>query len=66
MTTLWLNKKNATKREILSLISLLQHATKVVERGCTFVSRMYATATKVREMDFYTRDFNQICAGGIY
>ena len=28
MITLWLTKKNATKREILSLIGLLQHATK--------------------------------------
>ena len=55
MTTLWLTKKNATKREILSLIGLLQHATKVVKCGRTFVSRMYATACKVKEMDFYTR-----------
>ena len=55
MTTSWLTKKNATKREILSLIGLLQHATKIVKCGRTFVSRMYATASKVKEIDFYTR-----------
>ena len=53
MTTLWLTKKNATKW--VSLIGLLQHATKVVKYGCTFVSRIYATVCKVKEMDFYTR-----------
>ena len=55
MTTSWLGKNNVTRREILSLIGLLQHVTKVVRCGRTFVSRMYATATKVKEMDFYTR-----------
>ena len=55
MTTSWLRKKNATRREILSLIGLLQHVTKMVRCGRTFVSRMYATATKVKEIDFYTR-----------
>ena len=29
-TTTWLNKKKATKREILSLVGLLQHATKII------------------------------------
>ena len=53
MNTLWLTKKNATKREILPLIGLLQHATKVVKCGCTFVSSMFATACKVKEIDFY-------------
>ena len=52
MTTLWLTKKNATKWEILTLTGLLQHAAKVVKCGCTFVSRIYATACKVKEMDF--------------
>ena len=33
----WLPKKNATKREILSLVGLLQHASKVVRCGRTFV-----------------------------
>ena len=53
--TNWLGKKRATKRQILSLVGLLQHATKVVRPGRSFVSRMYATAAKVKELDFYTR-----------
>lgn len=32
----WLTKKKATKREILSLVGLLQHATKVVRCGRPF------------------------------
>lgn len=51
----WLKKKTATKREILSLVGLLQHATKVVRCGRTFVARMYATAAKVKQLHFFTR-----------
>ena len=51
----WLGKKRATKRQILSLVGLLQHATKVVKPGRSFVSRMYATAARVKELDFYTK-----------
>ena len=51
----WMQKKKATKREILSLVGVLQHATKIVRSGRTFLSRMYATAAKLREMHFYTR-----------
>jgi len=32
----WLSKRRATKRQILSLVGLLQHATKVVRPGHTF------------------------------
>ena len=46
----WLHRKVATKREILSLVGLLQHATKVVRSGRTFVARMYQTAAKLREL----------------
>ena len=53
--TIWLGKKKATKREILSLVGLLQHATKVVRPGRTFVSRMYSTAAKLKELYYYTR-----------
>ena len=52
---IWLQKKKATKREILSLVGLLQHATKVVKSGRTFVSRMYATAAKLKRLSFHTR-----------
>ena len=34
----WLHRKTATKRDILSLVGLLQHATKVVSSGRTFVA----------------------------
>ena len=51
----WLGKRSATKREILSLVGLLQHATKVVRCGWTFVAWMYATAAKVKELHFFTR-----------
>ena len=49
----WLTKKSATKQEILSLVGLLQHATKVVR--CPFLSRIYATAAKIKQLDYYTR-----------
>ena len=48
----WLHGKAATKREILSLVGLLQHAPKVVRSGRTFVARMYSTAAKLRELTF--------------
>ena len=57
----WLDKRNATKREILSLVGLLQHAAKVVHSGQMFVRRIYNVAAKVQEMDHYTplsKDFH--------
>jgi len=51
----WLCKRSATKREILSLVGLLQHATKVVKPGRSFVSRMYSEAAKLKCLSFYTR-----------
>ena len=50
-----------TKREILSLIGVLQHAVKVVRPGRTFVSRMYATVARVRELDYFTRLNKEFC-----
>ena len=46
----WLGRKKATKQQILSLVSLLQHAIKVVKCGRTFVSWLYATAMRINEM----------------
>ena len=40
--TEWVGRKNATKREILSLVGQLQHACKVVRYGRTFVARIYS------------------------
>ena len=51
----WLPKKKANKRQILSLVGTLQHATKVIRPGRSFVSRMYSTAAKLCEMYYITR-----------
>ena len=50
---IWLGRRKATKQEILSPVGLLQHATKVVKPGRTFVSRMYNTAAKIKELHYY-------------
>ena len=50
----WLGRRKATKHEILSLVGLLQHATKVVRPRWTFVSRMYNTAARIKKLHYYT------------
>ena len=47
-------EEKATEREILSLVGLLQHNTKVVRPGRTFVARIYAMAAKLQKMYFIT------------
>ena len=51
----WLTRKKATKREILSLVGLLQHATKVLIPGRTFLARMYYAAARLNRLSYYTR-----------
>ena len=51
----WLPKKKARKRQILSLVGTLQHATKVVRPGRAFFARMYSTAARLEKMYFITR-----------
>lgn len=51
----WLSRKKATKREVLSLVGLLQHACKVVRPGRLFVSQMYSTAAKLKHLSHHTR-----------
>ena len=51
---LWLHRKKATKRQILSLVGLLQHACKVVRPGRTFAVRMYSTAVKVKKLTHFS------------
>ena len=48
----WLPNKNATKS--LSLVGLLQHASKVVRCGRTFIGWMYQAGAKVKELSFFT------------
>ena len=55
LVTEWLDKSKATKRDILSLVGHLQHATKVIRQGGTCVSHLYITAAKVKKLNFYTR-----------
>ena len=45
----WLGRRKAKKRQIFSLVGLLQHTTKVVKPGWTFVARMYKAAAKLKQ-----------------
>ena len=56
------NRTDAMRREILSLVGSVQHATKVVQHDRAFVSRMYATAAKLRELHFHTRLNVEFCS----
>ena len=58
----WQGKKKATKRQILCLVGLLQHATKVVRPRRTFVSRMYNAAAKLKELSHYTLLNKDFCS----
>ena len=49
------SQEKRDKREVLSLVGTLQHAARVIRPGRTFVSRMYSTAAKVKELDNFTR-----------
>ena len=40
--------------KFLSLVGLLQHATKVVKPERTFILRMYSKAAKLKELHYYT------------
>ena len=51
----WLGRRKAKKRQILSLVGLFQHATKVVKQGWIFVARMYKTAAKFKKLHHVTR-----------
>ena len=51
----WLGRRSAMKREILSLVGLLQHAAKVVRPGRTFVRHVYSVALRVRELGYFTK-----------
>ena len=53
--TEWRSKKFCRKRELLSLIGLLQHACRVVRAGRTFLRRMIDLASSVREPDHWVR-----------
>lgn len=45
----WTEKKNCTKRELLSLIGQLQHATVVVRPGCSFLCQLISLSKSVNK-----------------
>lgn len=49
------DKKPQRGRCVPFLIGLLQHATKMVKSGQTFVARMYTTAARLKELHHVTR-----------
>ena len=51
----WIGKKSCTKRELLSLIGLLQHASKVVVPGRTFLRRLIDLSTMASELHHQIR-----------
>ena len=51
----WLKKRRATKRQILSLVGLLQHVSKVVVPGRTFTARMYSKAARVKKLHYFIK-----------
>lgn len=55
LVAVWLLKKSATKRELLSLIGLLHHASKVVVPGRTFLRRMIDVSCSARELHHHIR-----------
>ena len=65
---LWLKKHRATKRQIVSLVDLLQHASKVVVSGRTFTVHMYCKAARVKKLHYSTKlnkGSVQTCIGAI-
>ena len=51
----WLGRKAGRRRELESLVGLLQHAAKVVRPGRRFVRRIIAVMTTVKDRDRFVR-----------
>ena len=51
----WLGRKAGRRRELESLVGLLQHAAKVVHPGRRFVRRIIAVMTTVKDRDRFVR-----------
>ena len=51
----WLGRKAARRRELESLVGILQHATKVVRPGRRFVRRLIQVMSSVKERDHFVR-----------
>ena len=53
--TQWERKKSCQKKELLSLIGQLQHATRIVKQGRTFMRRMVNLASTASELTHHIR-----------
>ncbi len=53
MTAKWQLKRSCTKKELLSLIGHLQHATRVIRPGRPFLRRMIDLSTTVDELHYH-------------
>ena len=51
----WRGRKACTKRELLSLIGHLGHASKVIKPGRTFLRRLIDLSTSVKELQHHVR-----------
>ena len=51
----WRGRKRCTKRELLSLIGQLQHASTVVKPGRIFLSQMITLASTLKGLDHHSR-----------
>ena len=53
----WLNKRSATKREILSLVGILQHAAKVVRPGTCLSAACMLWQRRYRNWTILNKEF---------
>ena len=51
----WRGRKAIKKRDLLSLIGYLQHASKAVRQGRSFLRRLIDLPTVVKELEGYVR-----------
>ena len=55
LTTRWRGKKECRKRELLSLIGILNHACKVIKAGRSFLRRLIDLSKLVKHPDYFLR-----------
>ena len=51
MLATWRGRKACKKRDLLSLIGVLSHASKAVRAGQTFIQRLIDLSTVVKHLD---------------
>ena len=58
----WEGRKAGKKRDLLSLIGYLQHASKAVRQGRTFLRRLISASTVVHKLDSFLRLNQSACS----